>query len=296
MPNVSTAQAPEPVVLSSAQHDLILYSVVVAGLALFAQFLYNCVSYREVSVRYRPAIFASLCIAAVAAVSYLGIYANLQSGYEYGDGVYRPTPDALHTISPRYMDWSVTVPLLMAELLAVCTLVGRRLSVLRSTTMAAAFVMIATGYLGAKVFEQGSSAFWLWLWWGISMVFFGYLYAALIPAVLRSASELPGDAGRTLIWATAVLLGSFLVYPVVYLIPVFFAGGWWTATMHVAFSAADIVAKVAFGMLIHKVAKLRTAADVQHGEDTHPEPVWVNHVHLSDGVLPEQRGLVSTAG
>jgi hypothetical protein len=56
--------------------------------------------------------------------------------------------------------------------------------------------------------------------------------------------------------------------------------------MHVAFSAADVVAKVLFGVLVHKVAKLRTAADVAAGEDTHPEPVWVDGVHHSDAVLP----------
>jgi hypothetical protein len=42
---------------------------------------------------------------------------------------------------------------------------------------------------------------------------------------------------------------------------------------------------------VHKVAKLRTAADVVAGEDTHPEPIWVNDVHRSDGIQPVQRAL-----
>jgi hypothetical protein len=39
-------------------------------------------------------------------------------------------------------------------------------------------------------------------------------------------------------------------------------------------------------VLVHKVAKLRTAEDVAAGIDTHPEPVWSSNVHKSEGVLP----------
>ncbi len=288
---VLAARAPEPVTLSPRQHDLVLYAVVVAGFALFAHFLYNWNSKDEVSSRYRPAVLASLCIAAIATVSYFVIFVFVRSGYVYDGGSYSPTPDSLTTLSPRYMDWSVTVPLLTVELLAVCTLAGRKLSALRASTIVASFVMIATGYLGAQAFASGSSQFWLWLWWGVSMVFFAYLYVALVPVALKSARELGGETGEALTLATGVLFTTFLVYPVVYLVPVFFHGGWWTTSMQVAYSAADVVAKVAFGMLVHKVAKLRTASDVAAGEDTHPEPIWVNDVHRSDGVQPVQRAV-----
>jgi hypothetical protein len=95
--------------------------------------------------------------------------------------------------------------------------------------------------------------------------------------------------------ATIVLLGSFGVYPLVYAIPVFVdVTPAWSATVQVAYSTADVIAKVGFGLLVHKVALLRTAEDVRAGEDTHPEPVWISHVHESDGVLPEL-GRVSSA-
>jgi hypothetical protein len=84
-----------------------------------------------------------------------------------------------------------------------------------------------------------------------------------------------------------VLLSSFGIYPLVYAVPVFadVTPAWFTA-MQVGYSAADVVAKVGFGVLVHKVAKLRTAEDVAAGVDTHPEPVWSSNVHKSDGVLP----------
>ena len=270
------------------QHDLIFFSIVVAGFALFAHFVYNWNSTGEVSSRYRPAVFASLCIAAVATLSYLVLLVKVDSGYVYVGGGYVPNPEALFSISPRYMDWAVTVPLLMVELLAVCTLTGRKLTTTRAAAMAAAFAMIVTGYLGTQVFDEGENTFWLWLWWAISMACFVAIYVVVVPAVMASVKSLPDDAGRGLGQAASLLGAVFLVYPLVYLIPVFFAGGWWTTSIHVALSAADVTAKVGFGMLIHKVAKLRTAADVAAGEDTNPEPIWVNSVHHSDGVQPVQ--------
>ena len=62
-----------------------------------------------------------------------------------------------------------------------------------------------------------------------------------------------------------------------------------STSAEVGYSVTDVVAKVGFGVLVHKVAKLRTAEDVAAGIDTHPEPVWSSHVHKSDGVLPEVR-------
>jgi bacteriorhodopsin len=281
---------PEQVPLDQGQHDLVFYALVVAGLALFASFVHSWNSKGEVSARYRPAVLASTCITGVAALSYLVLSVKFDSGYQLADGLWQPTPEAMFSISPRYMDWTVTVPLLMVELLAVSTLAGRKLGAVRASTIAASIGMIVTGYLGTQVFDQGASQFWLWLWWAISMAFFVYLYVALVPVITATVKALPADAGRAYGLAGGLLLTTFLVYPVVYLVPLFFDGGWWTAGIQVAFAVADITAKVGFGALIHKVAKLRTAHDVARGADTHPEPVWVDHELRSAGLQPAVAG------
>jgi bacteriorhodopsin len=79
----------------------------------------------------------------------------------------------------------------------------------------------------------------------------------------------------------------FFVYPIVF----GFQGytdrlGGWTVFAQVALSVADVVAKVGFGALMHKVAKLRTAEDVAAGEETHPESVFISREKQSDAVLP----------
>ncbi len=284
--SLMTGTPPETAVLSSNQYDLIFYAVVVTAFALFASFLHSVCTKGEVSSRYRPAVLASMCITAIATLSYAVILLKVDTGYTFAGGRYLPNPGALFSISPRYFDWTVTVPLLTIELLAVTTLAGKKLSTLRASTIAASFLMIITGYLGSQVFDHGGSTGWLWLWWAISMVFFIYLYVALVPAVLKSAKELPEVTGRTLVLAMTVLLSTFVVYPIVYLIPIFFHGGWWTVVIQLAFSAADIIAKVGFGALIHKVAKMRTAADMAEGLPGSDEPIWVN-----DELLSPHRGV-----
>jgi bacteriorhodopsin len=279
-------------VLSTTQYDLVFYFLVIAAFALFASFLYSWTSRGEVSSRYRPAVLASLCITAVATVSNLVLILKWDSGFDLRGGRYVPNAEARFDLAPRYMDWSVTVPLLTAELLAVTTLAGARARAVRFSTMASAFLMIFTGFLGAQVFDNGRSVGWLVLWGLISTAFYAYLYVALWGAMQKSLSGMSAPAATSLRNATILLLSVFGVYPLVYAIPVFFdPTAKWTVTYQVAFSVADIVAKAGFGAIIHKVAKLRTAEDVVAGKDTHPEPVWVSSVLHSAGVQPTVHGL-----
>ncbi|MGY2082434.1 bacteriorhodopsin [Blastococcus sp. SYSU DS0539] len=280
--------APELQTMPPGLYDVVQLALLGAGFALFAYFLYALTSREEVSARYRPSAYAGLCLAAVAALAYARLVSNWDAGFTLQGGVYVPNQEARHTISSRYIDWSITVPLLMVELLAVCSLAGTRARNLRFTTMAAAFLMIVTGYLGSQVIAQGRDTTALVGWGLISTAFLVYLYVALIGAVRDSLPTMGEEAATSLRNATIVLLGSFGIYPLIYSVPVFVdvTPAWLTA-MQVGYSVTDVVAKVGFGVLIHKVAKLRTAEDVVAGVDTHSEPVWSSNVHKSDAVLPE---------
>jgi bacteriorhodopsin len=286
---------PELQTMSPGLYDVVQLAILGAGFALFAYLLYSWISRDEVSARYRPSSYAAVCLAAVATVAYLLLHLDWDSGFRFEGGVLVPNEEARTTEGTRFIDWSVTVPLLTVELLAVCSIAGAAARRLRFTTMAAAFLMIVTGYVGAQVVDQGRDTVALVGWGLVSTVFFAYLYVALIGAVRRSLPTMGPEAAASLRNATIVLLSSFGIYPLVYAVPVFadVTPAWFTA-MQVGYSVADVVAKVGFGVLVHKVAKLRTAEDVAAGVDTHPEPVWSSNVHKSDGVLAEL-GRVSPA-
>jgi bacteriorhodopsin len=150
----------------------------------------------------------------------------------------------------------------------------------------AAVAMIAAGYLGGVVIDGGRDRTALLVWGLLSAVFFAVLYAVVLITVLRSLPALPSVARPPYRRAMVLLMATWFVYPIVFGLQGATAGGAWVATAQVLLCAADVVAKVGFGLLIQKVAKLRTAFDVQTGLDTHPETLWVNGERHSDALYP----------
>ena len=280
---------PELQTMTLGEYDLVEFALAGAGFALLAYFLYALVSRDEVGARYRTSSYAALCIGAVATLSYVVLFVRWGTGFDLVGDVYVPNEEARLSLSPRYIDWAVTVPLLTVELLAVCSLAGARARALRASAMTAAFLMIFFGYLGSQVVDEGRDTTALVVWGVVSCVFYAYLYVALIGAVRSSMPTMGRESAVSLRNATIVLLGTFGVYPLVYAVPVFVdVTAAWLTTVQLAYSAADVLAKVGFGMLVHKVAKLRTAEDVAAGVESHPEDVWVGNVKKSDGTLPER--------
>ena len=292
MPVLTDVPAPWTQTLGPAQYDLIYYSLVVAGLALLAYFVRTWNSLGEVSPRYRTALYAGLAISAVATVAYAVLVIKFDTGYDATAQGYVPNAEAETSFIPRYFDWSVTVPLLMVEFLAVCSIAGARARTTRFVAIACAFLMIFTGFLGAVVVGQGESTAALGIWGAVSTVFFVILYAIIAGALRQSKGTTGEQAYKSLRNASILLLSVWGAYPIAYLIQMFLAGPEWTTTQHMIFSFADIAAKIGFGALIHKVAKLRTAEDVAQGEDTHPEPIWISSVKHSEAVQPAVRSMV----
>ena len=83
----------------------------------------------------------------------------------------------------------MTVPVLCVELLAVTSLTGARLRNLRFTTMAAAFLMILTGFIGKELNTPSDNLAAILVWGAISTVFYLYLYWALYRAVRETLPD-----------------------------------------------------------------------------------------------------------
>jgi bacteriorhodopsin len=278
--------APWAVPLTDLERSLVSYGLVVAGLALLAMLVRTWAVRTEVSGRYRPAIAASLGVLTVAFVSYVVLVVKFDIGYTRAGSMWIPNDEASWVWSARYMDWTVTVPLLVVELVAVSSLAGRAIARTRTIGVAAAVAMIATGYLGGVAIDGGRDRTALLVWGLISAVFFAVLYVVVLMTVLRSLPALPSVARPAYRNAMVLLMVTWFVYPVVFGLQGATTGGAWVATAQLLLCAADVAAKVGFGLLIQKVAKLRTAFDVQTGLDTHPETLWVDGERHSDALSP----------
>ncbi|MEA9985552.1 bacteriorhodopsin [Subtercola sp. RTI3] len=272
--------------LTTAEFQLTLYFFVLAGLALLAGFMRSIVTQAEVGSRFRPAVVARLSITGIAFVSYIGLLLTLLLSYTHSGGAYSPTDSTVSLFALRYSDWSVTVPLLTFELLAVCTFTGAHLRRTQLLAGGFSFLMIFCGFMGAIIVDGGENRVSTLLWGGISVVFWIATNIVLIGAVQKSLPNVTPRAAVLLKNAAIVLLSGWVIYPIVFLIQIFGDGGAWATTMQIALCVADVVVKLGFGTLIHRVAKLRTAEDVRAGDDVHPESIWISSEKLSDAGQP----------
>lgn len=274
---------PWAVPLTDGQHALIEYGVAVAAFALIAMLTRMWSARSEVGPRYRPAVHASVGVLSVAFLSYLLLAFMLHIGYHRVHGLWLPDPGAIGTWTARYIDWTVSVPLLVVEVVAVSAVIGRAAFRAKLIGGTAAFLMVVLGFVGGVVIGQGTD-FTALLWLGIaSSVCFLVVYVVVIAVVLRSLPVLPPAARAPLTIAGVVLLVDWFVYPIVYGMQGVVSGGGWTVTEHLMLSGADIVAKVLFGLLLLHVARVRTAADVLSGDDEHPESIWIDQLRQAEG-------------
>lgn len=274
---------PWTVSLTDGEHALVQYGVIVTALCIAAMLTRMWSARREVGDRYRPAVHASVAVLTVALLSYVLLALELQNSYHPSGGLWVPTPEAIGTWTARYIDWTVSVPLLVVEVIAVSAVIGRRAALARLVGCSAAVLMVLLGFLGAVV-VRGGTDFTVLLWLGVaSSVCFVVVYAVVIAVVLRSLPVLPAAARPPMTAAMVVLLVIWFVYPVVYGIQGVAASGALTATEHLLLCVADVVAKVAFGLLLLRVARIRTAADVLADDDVHPESIWIDQQRHSEG-------------
>jgi bacteriorhodopsin len=258
---VDLAQGIAVLELSSTQYDTVynLLSLAIASLGFTG--LYLVLSQRRVLPRYRNAIVVSATVCFIATYHYVRIFDNFKDSYttdaQGGQGTYTLTNVPFNE-GYRYVDWLLTVPLLMVETIAVLALAAAVARPLLVKLVVAATLMIALGYPGEITTEVGPRLFWGTL----STIPFLYIVYVLFVELSRSLDRQPPQVRSTVSKLRLLLVGSWGVYPIAYLFPVFgFDGADAFVLRQAGYSIADIVAKAAFGLVIYKIARMKSAAD-----------------------------------
>jgi bacteriorhodopsin len=208
--------------------------------------LFFFVSRREVTPRYRMAVTISGVIVTIAAYHYWRILGSFESA---------SLGESLFNESYRYVDWIITVPLLLTELVLVLSIDAVRRRSLLQRLIPYSFLMIALGFPG-EVAESTSTA---WLFWGLSMVFFVLILWTLFGELSRQIAAEQPEVRSTLRGLRVVLLVTWSFYPVAYLFPLLLADAATAFVLiNVGYAIADITAKAGYGLMIHHVAKAKT--------------------------------------
>lgn len=265
--------APWTAALSQGAHDLVLFGLVATGLVLLATLVRVRFTSGESHGTFRVASLTANAVVAIALVSYVTLVLAFLLGYRavpHGAVVvYEPTADARYAWALRYMDWVVTVPLLVVELCAISAMGAVALRRTRSIGTVSAVAMVAAGYLGAFVVDDGRSPLAYILFGVGGALCFAVLYGLFFAMMLRSLPRLPESARSSYRAAIVLLLVTWLAYPVVYGFAGVVFGGAAAVTGQLVLCAADLVAKVGFGTLVHRTAVLRSRSD----EDLDPSQI-----------------------
>ena len=234
-----------PVVAQAANlqsNDFVGISFWLISMALVAATAFFFLETQRVSAKWKTSLTVSGLVCLVAAVHYF-----------YMRDVWVATGETPTVY--RYIDWLITVPLLMIEfyliLRAITNVSGGvfwRLSI-------GSLVMLVGGYLGEAGYLNVTVAF------VIGMAGWAYiLYEIFAGEAGRVASEQASDAIKsafsTMRWIVTI---GWAIYPLGYFFG-YLAGGANVEMLNIIYNLADVLNKVAFGVIIWNVAVTESEA------------------------------------
>lgn len=244
--------------LLAVQYSLI-YNVLSFTIAsMLSSFVFFLTARQQVGIAYRPALLFSALVVGIAGYHYLRIFDSFEAAYTIIDGVYKPSGKPFND-AYRYVDWLLTVPLLLVELVAVLHLskaVGRSMLI---KLIIAAVLMIGLGYPGEAEYTNMTTRA---IWGTLSSIPFAYiLYVLWVQLGAQVKNESATVRGLLRI-TRVVLLATWGVYPITYLLPIL---GIDTQSSVVAiqsgYALADVAAKCGYGLLIFFIARAKSEED-----------------------------------
>lgn len=247
--------------LSIEQYTLVYNMLSLTVACMFASFVFFVLVKNEILPIYRGAIIASSLVVFIAGYHYFRIFGSWEEAYVLTDGQYVASGTAFND-AYRYVDWMLTVPLLMVELVLVLGLVKAKTQPLLMKLAVAAFLMIILGYPGE--IDRTSTGLFSnrGLWGFLSTLPFLYILVTLYVELRKSIGNAPTPQIGVLLRNIGLLtLLTWGFYPIAYMAPFYgLSGANAEVALQVGYSIADILAKCGYGLLIYNIAKLRTEA------------------------------------
>jgi bacteriorhodopsin len=251
-----------PETLTQGQYDTVynFLSLVIAAQLFTALFL--VLALQRVLPRYRQALIIAAVVCGIAAYHYFRIFDSFKEAFVTaavgGRGTYGQAEGVSFNEGYRYVDWLLTVPLLLVELIAVLALTRSIQAGLLRKLIPAATLMIALGYPGEISSTDGARI----LWGVLSTLPFLYILYVLFVELTKSLDRQPPEVAVLISRLRVLLLASWLVYPLAYALPLLGISGAdaWVLKQG-GYSIADIAAKAVYALIIYRVAKLKSYAD-----------------------------------
>jgi len=248
--------------LTPSQYSLVfnMFSFTIA--TMFAAFVFFVLAQKNLAPKYRVSMMVSALVVLIAAYHYFRITESWTDAYALQNGQYMFQEGNPFNDAYRYVDWLLTVPLLVVELVLVLGLPKGESGSLMARLGFAAALMIILGYPGevsADVSLMGTRG----LWGFLSTLPFVYILYVLFTELSSTIQRQSGRIAKLLSNARLLLLGTWGFYPIAYMIPMFFPGyptetAGAVVALQVSYTIADVAAKAGYGVLIYAIAKAKS--------------------------------------
>jgi len=230
-----------------------MLSLGIASMLFTTTFL--LVARERVLPRYRMAVMVSATVTAIAAYHYFRMF----DSYVHAFG-----PDAVagasYNVGYRYVDWFLTVPLLLVETVAVLALARQAQSSLLVRLVPAAALMIALGYPGDSGMTMGLAPS---VWGLLSTIPFLYILYVLFVELGKSLERQSEAVQRKIKELRLLLLATWGVYPIAFIANMNATGFDETSFVlrEPGYTIADILAKCLFGLMIFTIARIKSGEE-----------------------------------
>merc|ERR1712193_412800 len=204
--------------------------------------------------KFKSAVIISGLVTFIAAYHYIRIFNSWVEAYKYtADKPYPELTGVPFNDAYRYMDWLLTVPLLLIEILLVMKLDEATYSSKAWTLGVTSALMIVSGYYGELVVTGNLAP--RWICWFISMCFsLNIVRELLVGLAAATGSEADPVVAGKIRTAQVMTVISWCTYPVVYLFPMLgIAASTSVVSIQIGYCVSDIVSKCGVGLVIYQI-------------------------------------------
>lgn len=235
--------------------DAVAFTFFIGYMAMLAASIFFFFERGRVAGKWKLSLLVSGLITFIAAVHYY-----------YMKDYYMATGE--NPTSLRYIDWTLTVPLMCVEFFLLTKAAGAKLGLLWKLILASVW-MLVTGYIGEAYNPEGGDATHSFVWGFLSTLGYIYiLYTAWMGEVAKLAEKsndpVVKRGVRYLAWF--VLVG-WAIYPIGYMcMPggwLNTAFGWGSENVDLFYNIADAINKIGFGLVVYGIA---VSSNVQKGD------------------------------
>jgi bacteriorhodopsin len=231
--------------LTHGQFNLVYNALSFVFAAMLASFVFFLLMRNQITKKNQAALTLTTLVVLIAGYHYLRIFNSWNEAFHFVNGQFTMSGIPFNE-GYRYVDWLLTVPLLLAELIIVLRLkaeIARGLIIRLS--VASAF-MVALGYPGELSAAHSTARL---VWGGISTIFFIYILYVLFVELTKSLAGQPARIRQLVSGMRYVILVTWLVYPIAYMLPRFISNETTALVVRqVGYSIADVLAKPLFGL------------------------------------------------